>query len=111
MENQEMAKYILSTVMGSGAIYGSWGVSKRYAIKNGLRLKVQGFKHKGFVDVIYNEGADLFDVKIVSLKEVILKELTGIYINELSETIDNEIENCKDYEKRVEEFFNKTIFG
>ena len=42
----------------------SWGFNSPKAIANGLSFKVQGFKFKGTVEVVYNEGTDLFDISL-----------------------------------------------
>lgn len=75
-------------------------------MENGLRFKVQGFLHKGWVTVEYNEGADLFDIKLLSnqLKEV--KSIEGIYFDELIDVIDNHVEYCKNYDEKVKEQYS-----
>ena len=49
----------------------SWGFNAPTAIANGLRFKVQGFKFKGTVEVEYNEGTDLFEVKLIKNGKVV----------------------------------------
>lgn len=101
------AKYILKVLRASGAIMGSWGPHRFYAIPNGLQFKVYGFKHKGRVQVIYNPGPDLFTIRFLPpRKEKILKEFTGVYVDQLSEIIDRYVENTgSDYKQTVDEWF------
>ena len=44
----------------------SWGFHKPQRLPNdkGLAFQVDGFKYKGMVKVIYNVGADLFEVHL-----------------------------------------------
>ena len=37
--------------------------------KEGLRFKVKGIKHKGFVSIVLDEGRDLYDVEIFTLRK------------------------------------------
>lgn len=63
--NMEMAKYILSILKSNMMVFMSWGSHAFYSIPNGLQFSVQGFKFKGKVKVIYNEGIDLFTVELI----------------------------------------------
>ena len=42
------------------------GFQKPVALERGLRFKVNGFSHKGLVEITLN-GADLYDVKLIKL--------------------------------------------
>ena len=70
------------------------------ALENGIRFKVTGFKFKGIVDVIYNEGRDLFDVSFIKRNKVV-KSIDGVYFDMLVDTIDNFVEKTADYDQRV----------
>ena len=59
-----MANYIMQIFRAYAMVVFSWGFNAPTAIANDLRFKVQGFKFKGAVEVVYNEGTDLFDVKL-----------------------------------------------
>jgi len=78
----------------------SWGFHQPVAIENGLRFKVQGFKFHGIVDVVYNEGQDLFDVLFIKRNKVI-KSIEGVFFDSLVEVIDDYVEKTTNYEKRV----------
>jgi hypothetical protein len=57
-----------------------------------LTFKVKGVKHKGFVDIALNEGLDLYEVKIYTIRKVknrpeyttsVVKELKEVYVDSL----------------------------
>ena len=62
----DMPKYILSILASQPTIVWSWGVDGwarcRMDGKDGLRFSVQGFKYEGDVAVLYDEGADAFEI-------------------------------------------------
>ncbi len=95
-----MAKYIMRILRSQLMVMWSWGFNSPIAIKNGLRFKVQGFKFKGIVEVVYNEGWDLFDVSFIKAGKTIDK-VEGVYLDTLVETIDLYVEKTADYEQRV----------
>ena len=101
----EMAKYIMQILRSQLMVMWSWGFNRPIAIENGLRFKVQGFKFRGIVEVVYNEGSDLFDVSFIKAGKVI-KTIYGVFFDMLVETIDNYVEKTSDYEKRVREEYN-----
>ena len=101
----EMAKYILQILRSQLMVMWSWGFNSPIAIEDGLRFKVQGFKFRGIVEVLYNEGSDLFDVSFIKAGKVI-KTIDGVFFDMLVETIDNYVEKTSDYEKRVKEEYS-----
>ena len=78
----------------------SWGFNSPVAIQNGLRFKVQGFKFRGIVEVVYNEGSDLFDLSFIKAGKVV-KSIDGVFFDMLVDTIDDFVEKTADYEQRV----------
>jgi hypothetical protein len=104
----EMAKYIMSILKTQIMVVWSWGFNSPMAVKNGLRFKVQGFKFRGVVEVVYNEGSDLFDVSFIKAGKVV-KTIEGVYIDTLVSVIDNYVEKTSDYEKRVKEEYSLTM--
>ena len=71
------------------------------AIENGLSFRVQGYKHTGCVEVLYDEGADLFTVRIINRDGTLKEQQDGIYVDGLVEAIDNLVEKTDDYRERV----------
>ena len=96
----EMAKYIMSIFKTQLIVVYSWGFHKPMALENGLRFKVTGFKFRGIVDVVYNEGQDLFDVSFIKANKVV-KSIDGVFFDMLVDTIDDFVERTPDYEQRV----------
>ena len=96
----EMAKYIMSILKTQLMVMFSWGFHQPVAIENGLQFKVQGFKFRGIVEVVYNEGRDLFDVRFLKRKKVV-NTIEGVFFDSLVEVIDDFVEKTADYEQRV----------
>lgn len=74
----------------------SWGFNSPIAITNGLRFKVQGFRFTGVVEVVYNEGMDLFDVHLSDGRVE-----PDVYADCLVDVIDGLVERTDDYRDRV----------
>ena len=96
----EMAKYIMTILKTQLMVVWSWGFHQPVAIENGLQFKVQGFKFRGIVEVVYNEGSDLFDLSFVKRNKVV-KSIDGVFFDSLVEVIDDFVEKTADYEQRV----------
>lgn len=96
----EMAKYIMSILKTQLMVMFSWGFHQPVAIENGLQFIVQGFKFRGIVEVVYNEGRDLFDVRFIKSGKVV-NTIEGVFFDMLVDTIDDYVEKTSDYEKRV----------
>lgn len=88
----EMAKYILQVLKTQPIIVFSWGFHKALPINNGLRFSVDGYLHQGFVDVVYNEGADLFVVNTLNENGSIKQQETDVYLDCLVNVIDRMVE-------------------
>jgi hypothetical protein len=96
----EMAKYILSIFKTQLMVVYSWGFHKPMALQNGLRFKVQGFKFRGIVDVVYNESQDLFDVSFIKANKVV-NVVNGVFFDMLIDVIDDFVERTPDYSEKV----------
>ncbi len=104
-----MAKYIMSILKTQLMVVWSWGFNSPIAIENGLRFKVQGFKFRGVVDVVYNEGRDLFDVSFIKRNKVV-KSIDGVFFDMLIDTIDDFVEKTSDYEQRVNKQYSISLY-
>lgn len=84
----------------------SWGFHKPQRLPNdtGLAFMVDGFKYQGRVEVVYNDGADLFEVRLSDGRIE-----TDVYADCLVNVIDGMVERCKDYDNRVSEEYSLTI--
>ena len=96
-----MAKYILQILRTQIMLMFSWGFHSAYAIENGLGFYVNGYLHKGKVEVVYDEGWDLFNVRTINRDGSVKEEQEGIYIDGLVSTIDAMVEHCPNYAERV----------
>jgi len=96
----EMAKYIMTILKKQLMVVWSWGFHQPVAIENGLQFKVQGFKFRGIVEVVYNEGRDLFDVRFLKANKVV-NTIEGVFFDMLVDVIDDYVEKTSDYEQRV----------
>ncbi len=101
----EMARYIWEIILSSGAIAMSWGIDpdSLRQIPNGLKFHVQGMKLKGFVEIIYDEGSDYFNVSFVKDEIPTEKEtVEDVAFDELANVIDRRVEYTgEDYNDRV----------
>ena len=91
-----MANYIYTILMSKLMVVLSWGFNSPNTITNGLRFKVQGFKFSGFVEVIYNEGMDLFEVHLSDGRVE-----PDVYADCLVDVIDGLVERTNNYEEMV----------
>jgi len=98
----EMANYILRILRSQLMVMFSWGFHNPVALPNneGLQFKVQGFRFKGIVEVVYDEGWDLFNVRFIKGGKVI-DTIEEIYVDCLVDVIDDYVERVPDYEQRV----------
>lgn len=100
----EMAKYIMSILRTQITVAWSWGLHNPVAVENGIRFAVRGFKFKGIVEVVYDEGYDLFNVKFIKAGEVV-DTVEGVYVDGLIDVIDNYVERTDNYEKTVSNYY------
>ena len=107
MENKnydlKLARYIWSILKTQSIIVMSWGVDMDTikAVKGGLEFHVQGFKHTGMVQVILDEGKDLFEVHLIPDSEGEEKIIEDVYLDMLVSVTDRNVEKTDDYEKKI----------
>lgn len=108
----ENAVYI-SNILKSNIVYlMSWGAEKFHAEifrdMKALRFRVNGFIHKGYVFVAYNEGTDLFEVYTLTfdLKEVLMCK--DVCVDDLCNVIDEMVEQGDMSEEEYEAKINQT---
>jgi len=102
----EMAQYIYAILKSQLNVMWSWGFNSPQPLTNCLQFKVQGFKHKGYVTVKYNEGKDLFDVTLYNNRMTVKEKTEGVYFDELVDIIDGLVEKTADYESRVKQEYS-----
>ena len=101
--NKEIAGYILSIFRTNPFVVMSWGINPASIIivEVGVKFHVQGFIHTGYVQVVLNEGEDLFEVTLISEEGEALKTIEHIFVDNLISIIDDAVEKTEDYEKRI----------
>lgn len=107
----EMSEYIMSIFRYYPVIVFSWGFNHAQEITNGLRFGVNGMIHQGEVEVIYNEGADTFSVRLID-GDTIKEQVDDVYLGELVPTIDRLVESGNDdeeYKEQVKEWLNNEV--
>lgn len=106
----ELAMYIWSILKTQMTVIMSWGLdlSKARVIDYGMEIYVQGFLHKGFVQITLNEGTDLFEIKLLSEERDTVKFIEDVFLDCLVNTLDENIEKCENYEQRINEYLRET---
>ena len=97
-----MTSYMLNRLTREKWIVFSWGINSPVAINNGLQFNVNGFIFTGIIQVIYNEGIDLFDLKFIKNNEALIP-IPNVYLDELIEVLDDLIEKVDNYEVKVKQ--------
>lgn len=98
-----MAEYILQILRSQLMVVFSWGFHRPTALPDnrGLAFQVEGFKYKGMVKVIYNVGADLFEIH---LDDGSIEE--DVYADQLVDIIDSMVERTDNYSQSVKKTYN-----
>ena len=101
-----MALYILSILKHNISIVLSWGFHNPVSVENGLRVNLEVFNHTGMAEILYDEGLDLFSVRILNPDGSLKEEQEEIYIDRLVECVDRLVEWCPNYKERVRGAYN-----
>lgn len=106
--NLELAKYIWSILKTQIVIFMSWGVEPKSmkVIEGGLEFHCQGFKHTGKVQIVLDEGKDLFEVHLISENGEKVKTIEDVFLDNLVSVVDENIEKTEDYGKRISETYH-----
>ena len=101
--NLKIAEYIFETFKSNLPVVWSWGIDPAsiQVIDLGVKFHVQGFKHKGMVQVLINEGEDLFEVSLISETGEIVKTIKSIFLDNLISVIDDAVEKTDNYSERI----------
>ena len=89
----EIARYILDILSTQPNVFMSWGVDPETMrpCKCGIQFHVQGFKHTGLVRITLNEGADLFEVTLLSASGEVVKTMDSVFLDTLISTVDEAV--------------------
>lgn len=101
--NLELAKYIWSILKKQIAIFMSWGVEPKSmrVIEEGLEFECNGFRHTGKVQIVLDEGKDLFEVYLISENGEKVKTVEDVFLDNLVSVVDENIEKTEDYKERI----------
>ena len=97
----ELMRYFPATIMSWGIDNSSYRLATDANGNYGLQFHVQGFKHKGTVQILYDEGSDTFLYHLLSETGETVKTRTDIYLDELIPAIDDAVEKVENYSQRV----------
>jgi hypothetical protein len=107
----KIAKLVWNVIRNASSISMSWGIDCKTieSDENLIRFHVQGFLHKGTVEVKYNQGTDLFEISLFDESGNLTEKLEDIYIDQLVDVIDNHIENnhSEDYDSKVDDWLRE----
>lgn len=105
----QTANHIISILKADLNRVLSWGTNSLIAYENGLSFKVQGFKFKGTVSIVYNEGTDLFDISFKN--ENGIEKIEDVYVDTLVDVIDRHVEfTGTNYRQDVEDWLNNMSY-
>ena len=95
-----MSEYIIAILRSQLMVVFSWGFHHPTALPDdrGLAFEVDGFLYKGRVEVIYNDGADLFEVHLSDGRIE-----ADVYADCLVNVIDGMVERCENYKVRIKQ--------
>lgn len=87
-----------------------WGTNQLVNTGKGLRFKVNGALHRGYVEVTLNEGADLYEIEFYTMRrprkakgdfmnmnaqvKKVVKQYEGVYCDQLTAIIDSTVERA-----------------
>lgn len=90
-------KDTLDLLQEYGFKFWSWGANDFKNLYNsGLLFKVQGHHHKGYVLITLN-GADLYEVRLLSTNGIVKTTMTDLYFDQLFDAIDVKVERISAY--------------
>lgn len=102
---EKIAKYILSILLYDQAIPMSWGMEGPKPIYTdsmpGLEIRVHGYKHEGLVQILLNQGADTFEIRLLNEDGELKSKTEDICIQELVSVADELVEKTENYEERI----------
>jgi hypothetical protein len=101
-----IADYIIKVLRTQIMIVLSWGFHNAKPIEDGIAFLVEGYKFKGRVEIVYDEGWDLFNIRLVNEDGTLKEQAEGVYVDGLVSTIDLMVEKTPDYKERVKKQYS-----
>ena len=100
----EMYEYVKRILAAQPTILAAWGFDEPVPFPGGILFHVSGFKHQGYVQVLYDEGDDTFIVVLLDEYLNGQARIEHVHIDQLVNVIDREVERTDDYDERCKEF-------
>ena len=73
----------------------AWGAKELVNTGSGLKFKSSGMtRWKGQVNIVYNEGTDLYDIEFFRIRKFEMKvdsKVTGVFVEDLVSVIDAQV--------------------
>ena len=94
--NQEIAQTIIQQLGGGGRLVAMIGAKNFVAIESGLSFKFGACPQYNYLSITLN-GMDLYDLRLVKVRAhsiVREKTVSGIYAEDLRQTIESETKLC-----------------
>jgi len=101
--NSDIAKYIWHVLTLDPYLPMSWGIEEESieTSEDSVEFHVNGFLHQGNVRITFLEGCDLFQVCLYDEEGSLKEQIDDIYMDNLTETIDQKVEKCENYQDAV----------
>lgn len=86
-----------------------WGFNNSRPIPNGVAFEVNGLRHKGWCEVIYDEERDTYTFRTIDENGEVKRELEECYCDNLVAVIDAEVECNDDQSEEYKKMFRERI--
>lgn len=104
-QTEKIAKYIFTILLSDPSIPMSWGMEEPKQIyidsMPGLEIRVHGYKHEGLVQILLNQGADTFEIRLLYEDGEIKSKTEDICLQELVSVVDELVEKTENYEEKI----------
>lgn len=110
-----IAKQILDILLYQSDMIMSWGVDpesiKSIMVDNspGLQFHVLGYKHSGYVQILLEDSASTFEIKLLTDDDEVLSTTHLVTPEKLVSVADELVEKTEDYENRVSSDYQNLI--
>jgi hypothetical protein len=104
-KDKDLASYIQTIIESHLLETMTWGYEDPKPIKDGLKFKVTGLKHQGYVKILYHEGKDQFQIQLFSKKHVLKDSIEDVYIDQLVQVINQSVERVPNYGEVVRKMY------
>lgn len=104
-----MHEYIQRILAAQPTIISTWGFGEPIPFPGGIMFHVNGFKHQGYVQILYDEGDDTFIVVLLDEYLNGRSRIQSIHLDQLLDVIEREVERIDEYDERCKKFIQKVF--